>query len=256
MTVSYTKLSRYIENPARAYAHYELYDITAYPIDNQEALVYGRILHDQMAGIDTELSDDEKKIAYKYGDDKRGLKAAFINIEQVKQAMLDALDNLYESLSLESIGAYNYQSEVPFETDIFNGRFDFIDYDNKIIIDWKTVSPRTDFYKAWSDRDGTYTSWIHSTHYDIQAFIYLYAIKEMTESDDWRYFVIAATKSDKPRTRVVDMTNVLSNFELADLVDNALDNIKQYEVGKKTPEIVNDKSDWYYDNKPFEVEGY
>lgn len=254
MTVSYTKLSRYIENPARAYAHYELYDITAYLIGNQEALVYGRILHDQMAGINTELSDDEKKIAYKYGDEKRGLKAAFTNIEQVKQSMLDSVDNLYESLGIGFVDTF--EAEVPFETDIFNGRFDFIDYDNKIIIDWKTVSPITDFDKAWSDRDGTYTSWIHSTHYDIQAFIYLYAIKEITESDDWRYFVIAATKSDKPRTRVVDMTNVLSNFELTDLVDNALDDIKQYESGKKTPEIINDKSDWYYENKPFEVEGY
>lgn len=254
MTVSYTKLSRYIEKPARAYAHYVKHDKTAYPIENQEALVYGRILHDEMAAIDTELSDDEKKIAYKYGDEKRGLKAAFTTIDQVKQSMLDAVDNLYESIGLNLVSTF--ESEEPFETDIFNGRFDFIDYDNKIIIDWKTVSPRTDFDKAWSDRDGTYTSWIHSTHYDIQAFIYLYAIKEITNTDDWRYFVIAATKSDKPRTRVVDMTNVLINFELTDLVDNTLDDIKKYESGKKTPEIINDKSDWFYDNKPFEVEGY
>lgn len=256
MAVSYTKLSRYIENPARAYAHYVKHDETAYPIDNQEALVYGRILHDKMAGIDTKLSDDEKKIAYKYGDEKRGLKVAFTNIKKVKQAMLDNVDKLYESMSLETIGAYNYQTEIEFETDIFNGRFDFIDYDNKIIIDWKTVSPRVDFDKAWSDRDGTYTSWIHSTTYDLQAFIYLYSIQQELSQSGWRYFVIAATKSDKPRKRVVDMTNVLSNFELTDLIDNALDDIKQYESGKKKPEIVNDKSDWYYDNKPFEVEGY
>ena len=54
MTVSYTKLSRYISNPARAYAHYVKHDATAYPIDNQEALIYGRILHDKIAGLITE----------------------------------------------------------------------------------------------------------------------------------------------------------------------------------------------------------
>lgn len=255
MTVSYTKLIRYISNPARAYAHYVNHDDTAYPIDNQEALVYGRILHDEMAGIEVSLSEDEKKIAYKYGKEERGLKSSFESIIDVNASMLESLHELYKHLQLNYI-SINYNSEVEFKNDLFNGRYDFVDYENKIIIDWKTVSPRVDFDKAWSDRDGTYTSWIHSTTYDLQAFIYLYSAIELTKSVGWRYFVIAASKSNKPRTRVIEMTNVLQNFELQDLVDNTLNDIKQYESGNKMPELVNDKSDWFYDNKPFEVEEY
>ena len=52
------------------------------------------------------------------------------------------------------------------------------------------------------------------------------------------------------------MTNVLQNFELQDLVDNTLSDIKQYESGKKVPEMINDKSDWYEENKPFRIEEY
>ena len=169
MTVSYTKLSRYIDNPARAYAHYVKKEDNVYPIDNQEALVYGRILHSIMADEDIELSEDEKKIAYKYGKEERGLKASFETIENVSSYMFETIYDLYKSFGISS--PQNYKSEVPFENDTFNGRFDFVDYDNKIIIDWKTVSPRTDFDKAWSEYDSTYTSWIHSTSYDLQAFI-------------------------------------------------------------------------------------
>ena len=255
MTVSYTKLNRYLSNPARAYANYVKHDGTAYPIDNQEALVYGRILHDKMAGIEVSLSEDEKKIAYKYGKEERGLKSSFESIVDVHASMLDSLHELYKHFELDYI-SINYNSEVEFENDLFNGRYDYVDYDNKIIIDWKTVSPRVDFDKAWSDRDGTYTSWIHSTTYDLQAFIYLYSIQQELSQSGWRYFVIAASKSDTPRTRVIEMNNVLQNFELQDLVDNTLSDIKQYESGKKVPEMINDKSDWYEENKPFKIEEY
>ena len=254
MAVSYTKLSRYINNPARAYAHYVKHDGTAYPIDNQEALVYGRILHDKIAGLITELSDDEKKIAYKYGKEERGLKSSFENMQSVGLSLLDSKDNLYELLHIQK--SESTKKEVEFKNDLFNGRYDYVDYENKIIIDWKTVSPRVDFDKAWSDRDGTYTSWIHSTTYDLQAFIYLYSIQQELSQSGWRYFVIAASKSNTPRTRVIEMTNVLQNFELQDLVDNTLSDIKQYESGKKVPELINDKSDWYEENKPFRIEEY
>lgn len=254
MTVSYSKLSRYINNPARAYAHYVLKDKTAYPIDNQEALVYGRILHSIMAGEDVDLSDEEKKIAYKYGNEERGLKASFESIKSVEKALMVSKWNLLNSISFENSG--NYKSELPFENDTFNGRFDFVDYENKIIIDWKTVSPRIDFDKAWSDRDGTYTSWIHSTMYDIQAFIYLYSIIQETGFNDWKYYVIAASKSYQPKTRVIDMDGVMNNFELRDLIENTLQDIDDYETGKKQPPILNDKSDWYETHKPFSIEVY
>ena len=253
-TVSYTKLKRYIENPARAYAHYVKKEEDVYPIDNQEALVYGRLLHNVMSGVEETLSDDEIKVAYKYGDTARGLKASFETIEQVSQSMFNALDDLYNSLGLNHVEVS--ESEVTFENDTFNGRFDFVDYNNKIIVDWKTVSPRTDFDKAWSEYDSTYTSWIHSTSYDLQAFIYLYSIIELTGNVGWRYYVIASTKEYKPRTRVIDMTSVTQSFYIRDKVEQALNYIEAYENGTKKTELLNDKSRWYEDHKPFEIESW
>lgn len=254
MTVSYSKLNRYIENPARAYAHYVKNEENVYPIDNQEALVYGRLLHDNMAGIEEQLSDEEMKLAYKYGSLERGLKSSFETIENVSQSMFSVLDDLYKSLGLKPVEVS--ESEVPFENDTFNGRFDFVDYNNKIIIDWKTVSPRTDFDKAWSEYDSTYTSWIHSTSYDLQAFIYLYSMIELTGQVGWRYYVIAATKEYTPRTRVVDMTSVTQSFYIREKVEQALNDIEAYEDGTKKPELLNDKSQWYEEHKPFEVESW
>lgn len=255
MTVSYSKLKRYIENPARAYAHYVNNEENVYPIDNQEALVYGRILHSIMSGEDVELSEDEKKIAYKYGSPERGLKASFETIDNVWGKMVDNLNELYKNINAKR-APYNYHFEVPFENDTFNGRFDFVDYENKIIVDWKTVSPRTDFDKAWSEYDSTYTSWIHSTSYDLQAFIYLYSIIELTGQVGWRYYVIAATKEYTPRTRVIDMTNVTQSFYIRDNVEQALNDIEAYENGTKKPELLNDKSQWYEEHKPFEIESW
>ena len=254
-TVRYTKLKRYIENPARAYAHYVKNEEDVYPINNQDALVYGRLLHSYMAGEDVELSEDEKKIAYKYGNEERGLKASFETIDNVWSKMVDDLNELYKKINIIP-KPYNYHYEVPFENDTFNGRFDFVDYDNKIIIDWKTVSPRTDFDKAWSEYDSTYTSWIHSTSYDLQAFIYLYSIIELTGKAGWRYYVIAATKEYSPRTRVIDMTSVTQSFYIRDKIEQALNNIEAYEDGTKKPELLNDKSQWFEENKPFEVESW
>lgn len=255
MTVSYSKLKRYIENPARAYAHYVKNEENVYPIDNKEALVYGRLLHDNMAGIEEPLlSDEEMKLAYKYGNPERGLKASFETIDTVSQSMFKSLDDLYKSLGVKN--GKVLEREVPFENETFNGRFDFVDCDNKIIVDWKTVSPRTDFDKAWSEYDSTYTSWIHSTSYDLQAFIYLYSIIELTDQVGWRYYVIAATKEYAPRTRVIDITSVTQSFYIRDKVENALNDIEAYENGTKKPVLLNDKSPWYEKNKPFEVESW
>lgn len=255
-TVSYTKLKRYIENPARAYAHYVKNEEDVYPIDNQEALVYGRLLHNVMAGIEETLSDEEMKIAYKYGSPERGLKASFETIDSVSQSMFTSLNDLYKSLRLQLKYVEASENEVSFSNDTFNGRFDFVDYDNKTIVDWKTVSPRTDFDKAWSEYDSTYTSWIHSTSYDLQAFIYLYSIIELTGQVGWRYYVIAATKEVKPRTRVIDMTSVTKSFFIRDKVEQALNDIEAYENGTKKPELLNDKSQWYEEHKPFSVESW
>ena len=254
MTVSYTKLKRYIENPARAYAHYVKNEENVYPIDNQEALVYGMLLHDNMAGIEEPLSDEEMKLAYKYGDPERGLKASFETIDTVSQSMFTSLSDLYKSLGVKPVKVS--ESEVPFENDTFNGRFDYVDYKNKIIVDWKTVSTRTDFDKSWSEYDSTYTSWIHSTSYDLQAFIYLYSIIELTGQVGWQYYVIASTKEYVPRSRVVDMTSVTQSFYIRDKVEQLLNDIEEYENGTKKPELLNDKSEWYETHKPFSVESW
>ena len=254
MIVSYSKLKRYIENPARAYAHYVKKEENVYPIDNQEALVYGRLLHNVMSGVEETLSGEEMKLAYKYGSPERGLKSSFETIETVSQSLFTALDDLYQSLGLPPVEIS--ESEVSFENDTFNGRFDFVDYNNKIIVDWKTVSPRTDFDKAWSEYDSTYTSWIHSTSYDMQAFIYLYSMIELTGQVGWRYYVIAATKEYTPRTRVIDMTSVTQSFYIRDKIEQALDDIEAYENGTKKPALLNDKSRWYEEHKQFEVESW
>ena len=207
-----------------------------------------------MSGVEETLSDEEMKLAYKYGSPERGLKASFETIDNVSQSMFTALDDLYKSLGLKPVEVS--ESEVPFGNDTFNGRFDFVDYDKKIIVDWKTVSPRTDFDNAWSEYDSTYTSWIHSTSYDLQAFIYLYSIIELTGQVGWKYYVIAATKEYKPRTRVVDMTSVTQSFYIRDKVEQALNDIESYENGTKKPVLLNDKSQWYEENKTFEIESW
>ena len=89
------------------------------------------------------------------------------------------------------------------------------------------------------------------------ASVYLlYSIIELTGQVGWRYYVIAATKEYVPRTRVIDMTSVTQSFYIRDKIEQALNDIESYEDGTKKPELLNDKSQWFEEHKPFEVESW
>ena len=74
---SFTRISRYLDKEARAYAHYVLHDPTAYDTKPNNALVYGKIAHAELAGEEPELTDDEKKSVYRRGIEEAGVKVAF-----------------------------------------------------------------------------------------------------------------------------------------------------------------------------------
>lgn len=256
MPLSYTRITRFMENPARAFAYYGRSDKDAYDSAESEALIYGTILHDKMAGIKTKLTESQMKLIYVRGQPEKGLKVAFKNIDRVIHALVEQRDLLYQSLGLDYHGKQPHQNtvEVEFKNDYFKGRFDFIDWKNKIIIDWKTVKGNVDYEKEWDDKNSTYDTWIHATHYDIQAFIYLYSLRQWQPDTDWKYYVIAASKSDVPKTRVIDMSALLYQDSLQDEINKVMSEIPEYYKGEQIPEIVNDNSDWYWRNKPFSIE--
>ena len=70
----------------------------------------------------------------------------------------------------------------------------------------------------------------------------MYSIIELTKQVGWRYYVIAATKEAKPRTRVIDMSGIVNDFALREDVEQALNDIEAYENGTKRPVLLNDKS--------------
>lgn len=256
MSVSYTRLTRFMENPARAFAYYANGDHSAYEYSNSDALIYGTILHDRIAGIKTVLSPEEQKAIYVRGKPENGLKVGFKGIDSVVAELIKQRELLYDSLGIDYRGEqpHNQTVEVEFKNDYFKGRFDFIDWKNKVIIDWKTVKNNVDYEKEWDDKSSSYDTWIHSTHYDIQAFIYLYSLRQWQPDSDWKYYVIAASKSDVPKTRVIDMSSLLFDEDLADEIIKTMDDIQDYYAGRKIPELVNDNSDFYWRNKPFDVE--
>ena len=58
---SFTRISRYLENEARAYAHYVLHDPTAYDTEPNDALVYGKVARAELAREEAGLVADDKK---------------------------------------------------------------------------------------------------------------------------------------------------------------------------------------------------
>ena len=49
---------------------------------------------------------------------------------------------------------------------------------------------------------------------------------------------------------------MFQSFYIRDKIEQALNNIEAYEDGTKKPELLNDKSQWFEENKPFEVESW
>ena len=256
MPLSYTRLTRFMENPARAFAHYAEGDKTAYDDKPNDALVYGTIMHARIADEQPRLTDDEQKLVYVRGKVENGLKKDYKTIDVVVESMKEQLVELYQKLGIDgSVEQPHAQTkEVEFKTDLFKGRYDYIDWKNKIIVDWKTVKGNVNFDKEWSDELGSYDTWIHATHYNVQAFLYLYSLMELTGHIDWRYYIVAASKSEVPKTRVIDMSGLLFDEELRDKVNRLMEDIQSYYAGRKKPELVNDNSDFYWSRKPFEIE--
>jgi len=258
MPLSYTRLTRFMENPARAFAHYAEGDKTAYDDKPNDALIYGTMLHDRIAGIKSNLSEQQLKMIYVRGKAENGLKKDYKTIDVVVESMKEQLAELYKKLGVDGSAEQPHAltKEVEFKTDLFKGRYDYIDWKNKIIVDWKTVKGNVNFDKEWSDELGSYDTWIHATHYNVQAFLYLYSLMEMTGHIDWRYYIVAASKSEVPKTRVIDMSGLLFDEELRDKINRLMEDIQSYYAGRKEPELVNDNSDFYWSHKPFDLEVY
>lgn len=247
MGISYTKLTRYVQNPARAYAYYELNDKSAYDFEVTTPMLYGTLVHKMLAGQlkDWEPTDIERKLLFKYGDKNRGLKTALTSFTETVIKVMLVINKLYEHLDI-TFDEKNIQRELEFNG-LFHGFVDFIDHENKIIIDYKIVDDRTDFNKAWNNRESRYDTWIHSTMYDYQAFIYQSAFEGYT------HYIVAVTRNGI-RSRVIDMGGVLYDNVLIDSINETMNDIADYKSGVKKPIVADDGSSWSEEHKPFELE--
>lgn len=231
---SFTHIARYLDNEARAYAHYVKHDEMAYDLGTSDALIYGKVAHAILADEEPDLSDDEVKAMFLRGKPENGLKKVFNSYR--------AATEIASRLRQELVGT-EFETEKDFENDIFKGRVDTITDDT--VIDFKFVAVKN-FDKEWNGV--RYDDWIYSTHYLLQAFIYL----NMTGRRN--YYIVAIDKNSLSH-RVYDLSKVISNFEMGDAVQATLTRIEQIESGEIEPEFKNDGSEWsrnYLMNKPFE----
>lgn len=231
---SFTHIARYLDNEARAYAHYVKHDETAYGSGVSDALIYGKVAHAILANEEPELNEQEVKSMFLRGNPDNGLKKAFNSYR--------AATEIASRLRKELVGA-DFEVEKDFENDVFKGRVDTITDD--AVIDFKFVSVKN-FDKEWNGV--RYDDWIYSTHYPLQAFIYL----DMTGCTD--YYIIAIDKNSLSH-RVYDLSKVINNFEMGEAIESTLERIGKIESGEIEPEFKNDGSEWsrnYLMNKPFE----
>lgn len=242
---SYTKLTRFYKNPARAFAYYYKGDTSAYDFELNDAMLLGTLVHKALANQleEWEPTEQEREKLFRYGDPDKGLKSAFANWKSIVGKVDDTVDELYKHLGL-SPDKIEYELEFH---GLFHGFVDYIDHENKIILDYKIISPRTDFNKAWDSENGRYDTWAHSTMYDWQAFIYQSAF------EDYTHYIVAVT-SDGKRSRVIDMGGVVYSDELITRINDTMTSIDNYVAGEETPIVVDDGSEWAEAHKPFEVE--
>ena len=247
MGISYTKLTRYVQNPARAYAYYELNDKSAYDFEVTTPMLYGTLVHKMLADQlkDWEPTDIERKLLFKYGDENRGLKTALVNFTETGKKVMVVIHQLYDHLDVV-FDEKNIERELEFNG-LFHGFVDFIDHENKIIIDYKIVDDRTDFNKAWNNRESRYDTWVHSTMYDYQAFIY------QSDFEGYTHYIVAVTRNGI-RSRVIDMGGVLYDNALVDSINDTMNDMEDYKNHVKNPIITDDGSNWSEKHKPFELE--
>lgn len=220
---SFTRISRYLDNEARAYAHYVLHDPTAYDTTPNDALVYGKIAHAELAGEEPELTEDEKKSVYRRGIEEAGVKAAFKTLSNSIELAKHIRSSIIHS---------DFKTEQSADNGVFEGRFDLIGDD--AIIDYKFVTVK-DFDKVWGPNG--YGDWIYSTHYLTQALIYL------NMADREHYYIVAIDKSSL-NYRVYDVVNVKYNQGMIESLQSEVSRIEDIESGKAEPIFKNDLSDW------------
>ncbi len=220
---SFTRISRYLDNEARAYAHYVLHDETAYDNKPNDALVYGKIAHAELAGEEPELTEDEKKSVYRRGIEEAGVKAAFKTLSSSVAIAKHIRSSIIHG---------DFKTEQKADNGVFEGRFDLISDD--AILDYKFVTVKG-FDKVWGPHG--YGDWIYSTHYLTQALIYL------NMADREHYYIIAIDKSSL-NYRVYDVANVKYNMDMIDSLQAEVNRIEGIESGKTEPVFTNDLSEW------------
>jgi len=220
---SFTRISRYLENEARAYAHYVLHDETAYDNKPNDALVYGKIAHAELAGEEPELTDDEKKSVYRRGIEEAGVKVAFKTLDR----SIELAKHIRSSIIHD-----DFKTEQKADNGVFEGRFDLISDD--AILDYKFVTVKN-FDKVWGPNG--YDDWIYSTHYLTQALIYL------NMADREHYYIVAIDKSSL-NYRVYDVANVKYKQDMIKSLQAEVSRIEDIESGNIQPAFTNDLSEW------------
>jgi len=220
---SFTRISRYLDNEARAYAHYVLHDPTAYDTEPNDALVYGKIAHAELAGEKPQLTEDEQKSVYRRGIEEAGVKAAFKTLISSIELAKHIRGSIIHS---------DFKTEQRANNGVFEGRFDLIS--DNAILDYKFVTVK-DFDKVWGPNG--YDDWIYSTHYLTQALIYL------NMADREHYYIVAIDKSSL-NYRVYDVANVKYSQAMIESLQAEVNRIEDIESGKIKPEFKNDLSAW------------
>ncbi len=220
---SFTRISRYLENEARAYAHYVLHDETAYDTKPNDALVYGKIAHAELAGEEPELTEDEKKSVYRRGIEEAGVKMAFKTLSSSVEIAKHIRSSIIHG---------DFKTEQKADNGVFEGRFDLISDD--AILDYKFVTVK-DFDKVWGPNG--YDDWIYSTHYLTQALIYL------NMADREHYYIVAIDKSSL-NYRVYDVAVVKYNEAMISTLQTEVSRIEDIESGDTEPVFKNDLSEW------------
>jgi len=223
---SFTRISRYLDNEARAYAHYVLHDETAYDTKPNDALVYGKIAHAELAGEKPQLTEDEQKSVYRRGIEEAGVKVAF-------KTLISSIELAKHIRS--SIIHGDFKTEQKADNGVFEGRFDLISDD--AILDYKFVTVKN-FDKVWGPNG--YDDWIYSTHYLTQALIYL------NLADREHYYIVAIDKGSL-NYRVYDVANVKYSQDMIEALQAEVSRIERIESGEVEPVFKNDLSDWSID---------
>jgi hypothetical protein len=220
---SFTRISRYLDNEARAYAHYVLHDETAYDTKPNDALVYGKIAHAELAGEKPELTKEEHDSVYRRGIEEAGVKVAFKTLSSSIELAKHIRGSIING---------NFKTEQNADNGVFEGRFDLISDD--AILDYKFVTVK-DFDRVWGPNG--YDDWIYSTHYLTQALIYL------NMADREHYYIVAIDKSSL-KYRVYDVANVKYNQDMIESLQDEVNRIEDIESGITKPVFKNDLSDW------------